>query len=311
MSFTLAEGLCPRPDIIEMADFWEIECFKKADFSASLLDVSKALGISDDIQEDEIEAEEEELEEKQEQLVDEIERRIKSCSGKYPFKLSSLGYVLSIDSAVKEEWLWLYTYLLLATRNNMSGNKMVTNVDGTEVFEKVSKDILLNYLGAHSKGVVFGTATAGGFKAKLTALASDLKDGVLRQDNTITYNPQDDKLDIAAWIPFDDKLPSKLICFAQCKTGTHWEGTINQLDVSDFLKKWFTLHPRLDPIRTFMIADVLDPNNFYNKSGNNLFLDRIRLTSLFILNADNDWYDNLKNWTQGIMTQFNLSFKAA
>ena len=89
MSFTLAEGLSPRPDIVEMADFWEIECLKKADFAASLLDISKSLGISDDVQESDIEDEESELEEKQQLLVDEIGRRIRCGSGKYPFELST------------------------------------------------------------------------------------------------------------------------------------------------------------------------------------------------------------------------------
>jgi len=311
MSFTLTDGISPRPDIVEMADFWEVECLKKVDLSASLLDVSKSLGISDDIQEDEAENEEEELEEKQQELVDEIERRIKSCSGKYPFKLSNLGYMLSVNDSVRNEWLWIYTYLLLATRNNMSSNKTISDIDGTEIFEKVSKDVLLNYLGQHSKGIVFGTSTDGNFHSKLQNLISNLKEGNLHLSETITYNPQDDKLDIVAWIPFTDTLPSKFICFVQCKTGTHWEGTISQLDVSDFLKKWFNFHPRVDPIRTFMIADVLDPKNFYNKAGNNLFLDRMRVTSFLVLNEDNDWFNNLKIWTTGVMNQFSLSFQAA
>ncbi len=221
MSFTLAGGLSPQPDIIEMADFWEIECFKKADYSASLLDISKSLGIIDDVQEDEIEDAEYELEEKQQQLIDEIVRRINCSAEKYPFSLSTRGYVLSINEEINEEWLWLYTYLLLATRNNMRDNKVVASIDGTRIFEKISKDILLNYLGNNSKGIVFGTALGGGFKAKLDTLILNLNDGVLRTENTINYNPQDDKLDIVAWIPFNDKLSSKFICFAQCKTGIH------------------------------------------------------------------------------------------
>ncbi len=311
MSFTLAGGLSPQPDIIEMADFWEIECFKKADFSASLLDVSKSLGIIEDVQEDEIEREEDELEDKQQQLVDEIGRRINSCSGKYPFTLNDLGYVLSVNQTVSDEWLWTYTYLLLATRNNMSENKIVANIDGTKLFEKISKDTLLNYLGNHSQGIVFGTSTAGGFQLKLADLVRDLKDGTLSVSNTITYNPQDDKLDIAAWIPFNDEFSCKLICFAQCKTGTHWARAINDLDVGDFLKKWFSTLPKLNPVRTFMIADVLDPRDFYHRSGQNLFFDRIRLTAFLILNEQNDWYDNLRDWTREVMAQFNLSFRAA
>ena len=143
------------------------------------------------------------------------------------------------------------------------------------------------------------------------AMIKDLKDGILSGSNTITYNPQDDKLDIAAWIPFNDEFSCKLICFAQCKTGTHWARAINDLDVGDFLKKWFSTLPKLNPVRTFMIADVLDPRDFYHKSGQNLFFDRIRLTAFLILNDENDWYDNLRDWTREVMVQFNLSFRAA
>lgn len=52
----------------------------------------------------------------------------------------------------------------------------------------------------------------GGFFEKLENLLNKLKEGELRsQSNNITYNPQDDKLDIVAWILFKDEQRSIII----------------------------------------------------------------------------------------------------
>ena len=79
----------------------------------------------------------------------------------------------------------------------------------------------------------------------------------------------------------------------------------------DFLKKWFSRHPAVDPIETFMIADILAEENYYNRAVNNLFFDRCRVTTFSLPTADSDWFDDLKTWTQEIMSQFNLSVVAA
>lgn len=308
MAYKLSSGLTADPTITEIADFWEIECLKKADHTVSLLDIAKSRGIVEDTQEADIDEQEAEAEEEHLEVIGEIDRRIKSCSNKYPFSLDDHN-VLSINGAVEAEALLIYIYLLLATRNNMTANKIVGGIDGTLIFEKLSKDILANYLGLSAKGLTFGTASEGNFITRLQELSAHLNDGIINtSDNHITYNPQDDKLDVVAWIPFNDMLPSKLICFGQCKTGTSWIGTLEQLNVSSFLKKWFTQHPVINPVRTFLITDVLNQDDFYNRSVNNLFLDRCRITSLAILPDDNDWFGELHIWTSEIMNQFNLSF---
>jgi hypothetical protein len=310
MSYTLYGGLSTSADPIEVADFWEIECLKKTTHSVSLLDINKERGISDDVQETETELYEDNVEEGDLELVREIERRIKSCSGKYPFKLDSSGYVLTIDGNVDQKYLWIYTYLLLATRNDMSKNKVFGDIDGTKIFESLSKDSLLNYLGENSVGIVFGTAKENGFYEKLNDLVKNMNEGRLHpKDDALTYSPQDDKVDIVAWIPFHDSLPSKIICFAQCKTGTHWLGAIAQLRTSSFLKRWFSLDPSVDPIESFMITDILNPSDFYNRATDNLFLDRCRIACFSALRPENEWFDNLKKWTEGIMNQYTLSFQ--
>lgn len=41
----------------------------------------------------------------------------------------------------------------------------------------------------------------------------------LRSENTVPVRARDDKLDKVVWIPFEDRLPGRLIVSAQCKTG--------------------------------------------------------------------------------------------
>ena len=312
MSYKLASGLSPQPNVVELADFWEIECLRRVDHTVSILDISQSRGIADDVQEGDAEEHDMELENEQVNVIEEVRRRINSSNDKYPFKLDDDSYILSLNFDVEEDSLWVYIYLLLATRNNMLHNKIVLGIDGTQIFEKLSRDTLINYLGANAKGLNFGTANEGGFYEKLASLVLGMKEGYLQSiDNEINYNPQDDTLDVVAWIPFYDGLPSKIICFGQCKTGTHWQGTIKQLNVSDFLKKWFSRHPAVNPIETFMVADILQEDYFYNRSVNNLFFDRCRVICFSSATNENDWFLDLKTWTQEIMTQFSLSFEAA
>lgn len=309
MPFKLSTGLSPSPSVIEIADFWEVECLKKADFSVSILDLMKILGISEDVQESEAEEAEINLESFFQDVVSEIQRRSSSCLGKYPYSLDDHQYVLSISRDIHEHFIWIYHYLLLATRNNMGANRIVREIDGSQIFEKLCKDVLMNYLGEYSDGILFGTADAEGFYEKLKALNRKLRECDIHPINTeITYNPMDDKLDIVVWIPFADNQPSKIICFGQCKTGTHWLHTITQLKASDFLKKWFSRHPVLDPINTYLIADIVEPSDFYYRSVNNLFFDRCRIINYSKeIQEGNLWYQELTEWTKGIMEQYHLS----
>src|SRR5689334_2166611 len=115
MSYTLTAGLSPQPKVVELADFWEIECLKKVDHSVSILDITQTKGIADDVQEDESEEHDLELEEEQINVTEEIRRRINTSKGRYPFKLDEDNWVLSFNQDVEEDSRWIYIYLLLAT----------------------------------------------------------------------------------------------------------------------------------------------------------------------------------------------------
>ena len=103
MSYKLKEGISPRPSIIEMADFWEVQCLKRLDTPVSSLTISKSFGIPEDVQEtDEEGIDEFKKESEIEDIISEIQRRKSSCAGKYPFKLDVHQNILSINGDVPE-----------------------------------------------------------------------------------------------------------------------------------------------------------------------------------------------------------------
>lgn len=307
MPYKLQNGLSPNPSVIEAADFWEIECLRKKDLSASITDIKKAMQISEDVQETEDDEEEMRTEGLLDDISAELDRRFKACGDNYPFHFDKKGYNFSMREDCNIEIKWLYVYLLLATRHKMGAYRIVNDIDGALLFETISKDILKQYLGENSEGYVFGTENrADNFHEKLNELTTKFGEGILREGKELTYRPQDDKLDIAAWISFIDGQPSKIICFGQCKTGASWHNQIEQLRSDSFVKKWFSTTPSLTPVDAFIITDIVDPRDFFNRSVNRLFFDRCRLMN-FAKNIESyNWYINMVNWSKGVLYRYEI-----
>ena len=305
MPYKFSSGLSTNPSIVEIADFWEVECLKKVDHSASITDIRKAIQIGEDVQEDENDAEETKMEGILDDVSSELHRRIKSCGPNYPYKFDKTGYTLSLNEDVSESYKWLYLFFLCATRHKMGAKRIINAIDGTLLFEKVSKGILVKYFGANSEGYVFGTANrSDGFHNKLIELSKKFGEGFIKDPANLTYNPQDDKLDIAAWISFLDGQPSQVICFGQCKTGTSWQDKLEQLRSDSFVRKWFSDTPALTPIDAFLIADIVDKRDFYHRSVNRLFFDRCRLMNYAQEISTEAFYDDLVNWTKGVFSLY-------
>jgi hypothetical protein len=307
MPYKLNTGLSPEPSLIDVADFWEIECLKRKDGSTSVTDIKKILQICDDVQEPDDDEEELKSEGFLDDISSELHRRFNSCGENYPFSFDAKGYNFSFKEGFPEDIKWLYIYLLLATRHKMDASRISNGIDGSLLFESVCKDILTEYFGKYSKGYIFGTENRqDGFYNKLEELVKEFGEGEIRKKQDLTYIPQDDKLDVVAWIPFLDGQPSKLICFGQCKTGTSWIDQTEQLRADSFIKKWFSRAPSLTPIDAFMIADIVDPRDFYNRSVNRLFFDRCRVMNFAIKISERDWYESLKTWCKGILDRHNI-----
>lgn len=307
MPYKLEKGLSPQPSIVEAADFWEIEVLRKKDGSASVTDIKKALQIDEDSQETESDDEEIKTEGFLDDISNEINRRIKACGENYPFEFNEKGYNLCLKENLPSEYKWLYIYLLLATRHNMGPPRIIDGIDGALLFETIGKDILKNYLGENSKGYVFGTENrCDDFHEKLNELVVNIGEGSLKNKVDLTYKPQDDKLDIAAWISFIDGQPSQIICFGQCKTGTSWHDQVEQLRSDSFVRKWLSDTPSLTPIDAFLIADIVDSRDFYHRSVNRLFFDRCRVMNFAKEIKESTWYQNMVDWSKGVLVKYKI-----
>ena len=223
----------------ELADYAELLCWKQG--TVSMTDLAQGLGRLADNDYSEGVPEEEEIPNGIEEAFQEIEGRILSCGGGYPFGIGNTGnflYRVTYDGNHKH---LVYKYLLLATRLNMNENRDHGDIDGTELLEHLSSEVARKYLGDRAKSLVFGTAEdAGDFPSKISSLCLALGEGGgYAGQGGGGRQKKDDKLDVVAWKPFSDQREGKLIAFGQCKTGTNWKDTVSQLQPDNFCKKWF------------------------------------------------------------------------
>src|SRR5690606_31574033 len=170
--------------------------------------IKKAMQISEDVQETEDDDDEMQSESLLDDISSELYRRLRACGDNYPFQFDKRGYNFFMKEDCRLEIKWLYIYFLLATRHKMGADRIIDKIDGSLLFESICKDILQQYLGENSDGYVFGTENRSyGFHEKLNELAAKFGEGIIKEKAELTYEPQDDKLDIAAWISFLDGQP--------------------------------------------------------------------------------------------------------
>lgn len=237
------------------------------------------------------------------EVSNEFERRHLACAGRYPFYLDKTGNVLSYDPA-DDLSSWLYRYLLLSTRLNMTDNRTHAGIDGTTILEEISAISLQHYLGLErAQALVFGTALgSGNFPTRVTALCQQLGEGFQYKNNyTLPNTAKDDKLDAVAWLPFADQKASKVIIFGQCKTGTAWTDQLCHLKPETFIKKWVEIPFVLDPLRAYCVSESVNPIKWagYAIDGGLLF-DRCRLVDCCDT-MEAPLYNRMVKWTKAAL----------
>ena len=248
-----------RAEEHELADFLELAAWRDGGVSAVAL--SRLLGRLGENDYSSGVPEEEEEDPAVENAFAELERRRDACDGGYPFVLGDKGVTVRLDEPEDEAGVArhaIYKYLLLATRLNMKDNRCHAGCDGALLFEELAAESAKLYLGARSESLVFGTAAgAGDFPGKIDELCERMGEGggFCNRDGA-PPRAQDGKLDVVAWKPFADRLPGKLIAFGQCKTGTHYEGELTQLQPGSFCSKWIHTPPAVTPVRMFFLAEA-------------------------------------------------------
>lgn len=232
--------------------------------------------------------------------MNEIERRENACASGYPFELKLEGTVLQCSILEpKEAQQIVYLYLLLSTRLNMKDNRTHAGIDGTSLMEHLSAYALKNYLGRDkAESFVFGTSSEGRFENKVNKLCRNLGEGSgYRSLDKGPVKAKDGKLDTVAWIPFADRLPSQLIIFGQCKTGTTWRDTTSELQPKEFIKKWVREPFLVDPMRVFCVSEAVNRSIWKSNSVEaGIVFDRCRLVENCI-ELPEETLSNIRTWT--------------
>lgn len=304
MSYKLGTPPSPRPSLNELADFIEVECLRSSSHSFSVTEVAQQLGLVDD----ESTPEDEECEslEQIRAALSLIEDRRRNANNRYPFNTGVSS--IEVDSACPEFIKQLYIFLLLSTRENMRDNRFVGKIDGSVLFERLSAEVLKNFLGEHSLSFVFGTGSTevNQFLGKLQFMLDSFNE----KGYTVTKNPnnkffKDAGIDVVVFIPFVDERNGHFVCFAQCKTGTSWESHLADLQpgiLDDYIYPVLTPKPR----KLFIISDDYQEQDWrdkINRFGGVLF-DRCRIMSFLPNNVSEELLKDIIVWNRGVLSRY-------
>lgn len=285
-----------RNDAQDWADYAEYLTLKKGNISLFSVLKNPAL-ISDEINIDGIEDDSDSLINKIDEISAEIRTRSSRANTRYPFNITNNDYTIEYINS-NTEFDLVYKFLLLSTRLKMNDEKTQAGLDGTHLFERLSAEVALNFFGVNSEVDIMGTSKTdvGGFRNKLLSITRRLGEGGSIHENQ-GYRPQDDNVDIIAWKRFSDKLPSQVIAFGQCKTGTSWKDKLSELNIEAFCNTWFTVQPVLTPIRMFFCAQYF-PKDIWRPRANEagLVFDRFRIMDYLPESLNKDLLVDIRAW---------------
>lgn len=293
---------------VEIADWWELEAIRAEANKTSLGSLRRtAIRPSESDPETDI-TEDIEEEARFDFAIEEIRlRQLALPDGHYPFVFGSSERVLKFEHTNPNRWL--YIYLLLATRLNMTDRKVQVGIDGALLFEEVCEVALKAYAGPRHRSHRFGTSAGqGNFSAKLTALFKDLNEFSLRDDREIPNHGGDAGLDLALWGQFTWKGTSaprrgKLILLAQCKTGTSWgDADLSRLQPKPFFDCWMAPPPLGETTRAFMVASCIEQAGWENchRLGGLIF-DRLRVVDCAATHIPAELASRIRKWTQAAL----------
>ncbi|MFD0795492.1 hypothetical protein ACFQZX_17855 [Mucilaginibacter litoreus] len=288
-----------RSSTQEWADYAEYLALKSGQISLYNL-VKRPMMVSDETIVSGIEDSTDRFNDKADEIAMEIKKRKVISRERYPYYAANLGYSINYERN-DDQHNWIYRFLLLSTRLNMTNHKVQNGLDGTQLFERLSAEVAKQFFGTNAEADILGTskAQAGGFRTKLKELTKRIGEGG-EPHNNAGYQPQDDNIDVILWKGFTDKQPSQIIAFGQCKTGTSWSDRLSELNVDAFMKTWFSMHPVLTPIRMFFCAQYF-PKEIWRPRANEagLVFDRFRILDYLPESLPVDLMNDIKSWLLG------------
>lgn len=285
-----------------LADYAEYKCFADGG-SISSGSLRFLISASDDeIDNDGVESSDDRSIDLLNEAMDECSDRIEKCNGHYPFVTD--GGSLELNSSVPSEMAEIYLFLLLATRLNMSTQRVHAGEDATQLFERLCALVAKEYYGSHSKSMVFGTGNPGGFKDKVNDLLRTLYiDATYKPPLGTTGRMKDGNLDVVVWIPFSDNKDGQFIAMGQCKTGDHWEGMLSELNPSDFFGNYTTNSPFVPVTRLFFVTESFGIYKWEERSrqGGILF-DRTRIMEYLPNDIEPSLLASIASWNRAAIS---------
>jgi hypothetical protein len=182
-----------------------------------------------------------------------------------------------------------YTFCLYFSLFGAQTRKNEDN--GTKLFERLSIEVILNYL--EGDGLLLG------FPSK-TSLDQQIEDIAYRtNEKRGTRKPlstdKDKGVDIVAWKSFDDKRNCQLVLLIQVAAGLHWN---NKKQISRTAWREF-INWSIDPITGIITPNVLNELKWTNaRDDYGLIFDRIRIFKSMLKNnmKDKRLIDEIKEW---------------
>ena len=290
----------------ELADWIELNCLRQS--SVSKTELSQLLGRLEENDNSDGVPEQDQIDTYIEGAYKEIERRKIVCKDGYPFNwLEHKSLTLCRDLSNPKHTIYLY--LLLTTRLNMKNRRSFSDIDATHLFEELAEQVAQRYFGERAESMLFGHRKGGPiFEERVNMLCARLNEGGgFRNPDIAQPTAKDDKLDVVVWKSFTDGLPSKLIGFGQCKTGTSYLDSISELQPDVFCGNWMREQPILKPIRMFFITESLSSSSRNKRAREaGLLFDRSRIIDYSDEITDNVLHP-IETWTRVAVAEEILS----
>ena len=236
--------------------------------------------------------------------IDERGRNFGTQAARYPFEIT--GNIIKLKARGEES---LYTFLALLSWYGKNAGPEHT--DGEKLFEEVCAKAAEAYFGGPSvrvKSFVFGfprRVQPKGFAEALDAMCRSMGEGGgHRKGRPKLPLQKDGKLDIVAWVEFQDSRQGKLITFGQCATGRNWEEKISELPPPDrWCGHWMDDTPTVLPTRSFFVPHRIVRNSWsHSCTFGGILYDRCRIASL-ASEVDEGLVQQWVAWSAHVLTQ--------
>lgn len=287
----------------EIADYLEVKCLLSADESFSIVEAAEDNSFVED--EDAAESIEVDAYSSYADALLQIDERSRAITNnRYPFIGEQNAISLSDDCS--EYFRTIYTFLLFTTRWKMGADRIVQGKDGALLFERLCNNVLINYFGHHAKGMVFGTGAESddnGFETKVKGMLDRFveKGYLFRRPDGDRNRQKDGKVDLVAFIPFNDSRKGHFVALGQCKTGTHWREKLGQLNPRTFCDLYIQPSLAFTPVCIYMVSEACNDDwEQLARNSQGVLFDRTRIMQFIPDSIDENLYRDIADWVNGV-----------